>query len=248
MYNELGINDVSAGASVNPETALGVAKLSANAVANAIKPLKDSFKRIVVNTAKYTAMMVQDSIKYGDGKTLLENAIGIEAAGIIELGKNVDLATFDIDIVFDPNDEAKANMQMKIAEGSQLGYVKPEDLVMLENIDQPAMVYLYLSKKRKMYEKEAQEQANENSQVQAQANAQVAQATEQAKAQSQIDIIKAQSELEQVKNELEKERINLEYEWKEKLLKIELSGKYDIALDSANAKQSQSSDLTKVSN
>lgn len=212
MINDvIGFNSAVDASSPPVDALVGTQKLAAQASNNALRPLNESFIRIVEKLASRLTLMIQDSMEY-DNKGFI-NSISRYAVNTIKYGKKISLNEFGIKVQFMPDEEERAEILQLIAIGLQNGTLKTSDAITIKQVLKSnvklAAQYLIL-RERKNAEQKQKESAllqQQNAEVQSQS----AQAASAADAQAQAAIMEA-----------EKAKMKYEYELKNQFEEMQL--------------------------
>ncbi len=193
MINDvIGFNSAVDASSPPVDALVGTQKLAAQASNNVLRPLNESFIRIVEKMSKRLTLMIQDCMEY-DNKGFV-NSISRYAINTIKYGKKIALNEFGIKVEFLPDDDEKADITQLIALGLEQQTLKTSDAITIKQILKSnvklASQYLILREKKnaEQKQKESQDLQQQNGDVQTQS----AQSAEAAKAQSGAAIIEAE--------------------------------------------------------
>lgn len=191
----LGIPQVEAAISQNPEIGKGVSQMAMGSALDAMNYLFHAKKSILERTAGNVGILVQDSIKYYGGRTY-ENALGMETVKFVQMVKDMELRDFAVFYEYGPDAEKKQLIASIVQRGLDEKSIDAEDaLLITDEIKNPqkALALLRQIRKKKVDEQQAREMQLLKQQEQVQINS--AQAASQAKAQELQ--IEAESKMKQ---------------------------------------------------
>lgn len=154
-------------------------KQAGSASQAALQPLVKGYVRLVENTSYELAYMIQDSIE--DDVNNFALGMGESAKMIIELSKEIPLCEFGIKIEYYPDEQSRLYLEQRINNAEAKGDLRFEDAMMAQFIKNPKMLAVWMTQRRKIYQKEEMEKAKALSENQGQSAAQAAQLAEQAK-------------------------------------------------------------------
>jgi len=174
----------------NPETLVGVVNASKASAMIALEPLRQAFTNIMKSSINYLCMMVQDKAtdKYG-------MAVGDLNVKILEMGKELELASLGMDIEYEPDDIERNEMRMTLDYEVQTGNLRSEDKAYIMTLPTVKQMVNVMKIRRRQYAKEKIEIARANTEAQTQGNIAAGQATAQSKMQSELAILKAKEDL-----------------------------------------------------
>jgi hypothetical protein len=234
-------------ATPDPDSLVGIQKLSAISADNSLGTIIDAYKKIMKQSAVQIANLIQ-SICDEQEMEVYTRALGENYTRITRLGKEHSLMEMGIDIEFRPVEEQKFIMQSYINNLIKSNApFKGSDMLMINELATKdwKLAYAYLREMERQEEekqaKKAQSDMQMNAQVQqqsAQMAAQMQQMTEQVKTQGEIAVKTAEHQMDLEKLQVEKQ---LDADL------IELKGDIDLEIVEKNnsAKPKQTSDLLK---
>lgn len=174
----------------NPETLVGVVNASRAAAMVALEPLRQGFTNIMKASINYLCMMIQDKAtdKYG-------MAIGDINVKLLEMGKDLELATLGMDIEYEPDDIERNEMRLTLDYEVKAGNLRSEDKAYIMTLPTVKQMVNVMKVRRKQYAKQRMEEAAFNSEQQSKGSAMAAQAAEQARAQTELAILEQKKQL-----------------------------------------------------
>ncbi len=195
LRNEIGTNEYSEGASVNPKMGLGVLQNQVQMSNNATEFIYEGWITILQDTVKKISLLLYDSVTYGGD------------AYRSYLGKDdVKDKIFDIFIEMLPDDEARRQKEAMIQTAMSAGIIEFEDAFKIKNIKNIKLAEVYLSRAKKKKQQDDMMIAQQNSQMQAQSAIQASQVAQDGQAQ-----------LKQMEAQLVAAKIKQEWDSKEEL-------------------------------
>lgn len=174
----------------SPDTLVGVVNASRNSAMVSLEPLRQGFTNIMKNSINYLSMMIQDKVTGSYGM-----AIGDMNVKLLEMGKELQLATLGIDIEYEPDEVEKNEIRMTLDYEVKTGGLSSEDALYIKSLSNVKQMARVMKVKRAQKVKQQQELAAANSQMQAKASAEAAQAAEAARMQTELAILKAKEAL-----------------------------------------------------
>lgn len=175
LRDEIGINEYREGSTVDPKLGLGVMQQQIQSSNNATDFIYEAFLSIMEQTAIKTGLLLYDSVLYG-GKAYREY-----------LGeKDISGKYFDVSIEMLPDDVDRMFIENAIQTALSAGTLEFDDAFNIRRIakENIKLAEMYLSRAKKMKQKEQMEIAQQNTQM----NMQVQQASAHAKAQGDAQL------------------------------------------------------------
>lgn len=195
LRNEIGTNEYSEGAAVNPKMGLGVLQNQMQMSNNATEFIYEGWITILQEAVKKISLLLYDSVTYGGD------------AYRSYLGKSdVKDKIFDIFIEMLPDDEARRQKEAMIQTAMSAGIIEFEDAFKIKNIKNIKLSEIYLSRAKKKKQQDDMMIAQQNSQMQSQSAMQASQVAQQGEAQ-----------LKQMEAQLTTAKIKQEWDSKEEL-------------------------------
>lgn len=237
----IGVNEATDASTPSPEALVGIQKMAAAGTKNALRPLSEALTHIVESAADEVTRMIQDTLEYN--KEGIELSLGEAAYKILELGKDIALCDFSIQVEYLPDEEERLFLEQRIANAEANKEIRPEDAIICHSIKNTKEAAAYLMERRKAYQKEKMEESAQMSQAQAQAAAGAAKAAEEEKRLTYDMQAQYEGVLSQVKKDQQVAIDNNAHANKMKEIELEMAWKLKIA--EANARQQQTSDQLK---
>lgn len=252
MAEMVAVNSAVDASTVSKEAAVGIQKIQVNATINALRPLKTGFVNIMQRSCNNIGLMIQDSLRYGDGmKDVFMNSIGNRTTQVLEAIKEVPLRDYAITIEYEQDEQDRQDFNTAVELSLQAGLIEPSDVYVLKTITNTKVAYAYLKERERKLRKQRMDEAAANSQMQSQGSVEAAKAAEEARMQTELALKQAASELEMVKADLLKKQTELEHELGMQRMREEYQLKTGLAVtvektkvDSDN-KMVQTSDIKK---
>ena len=218
IRNVTGLNEARDGTTPDPKALVGVQKLAAANSNTATRHILESAEYLMRRIAEGVSLRISDLLEFSPHKEDYINAIGKYNVEILDDLKNLHHHEFGIFIEIGPDEVEKQMLQNHIQAAISRGELKIEDAVDIERIKNLKLANQMLKLKRK--QRDEQEQANQQANIEKQNEGllQVAQGTEQAKAQAQQIITQSEIQLEQTKAQLELQRLEAEKEGEKELI------------------------------
>lgn len=209
LINEvIGYNTAVDASSPDANALVGVQNNAIQATNNSLRPTFNAYLKLITDTAKDLALMVQDCIEY-DNEAFM-GAIGTQATKTLAYGKKLAFVQLGIKIELLPDEQEKGEINQLIQIGVANMQLTPSDVirirhVMKENVKLAAKLLVYLegkNRKAKMEESAALQKQNGDIQVQSsQAAAQATAQLDQTLTANKIAIITKESELKDFNDE-----------------------------------------------
>lgn len=174
----------------NPETLVGVVNASKASAMIALEPLRQGFTNIMKASINYLCMMVQDKAtdKYGI-------AIGDLNVKLLEMGKDLELATLGMDIEYEPDDIERNEMQLTLDYEVKSGNLRSEDKAYIMTLPTVKQMVNVMKVRRKQYAKQRLEESQANIVLQSKTNAESGTAVAEAETRKELAILKAKENL-----------------------------------------------------
>ena len=220
IRNVTGLNEARDGSTPHPDSLVGVQKLAAANSNTATKHILESWEYILKRCSEGLCLRIKDVIEYSPTKDDYINAIGKYNVEILEDLGNLDVKEFGIFIEVGPDEEQKAQLDANIQASIARGELKIEDSADIMRIQNIKVAVAMLKLKRKQREEIEQQMQQRNIQAQNEGLIQVAQQTEQAKAQAEQLTTQSKMQLEQTKSQLDMARMDKEAEKEKELLML----------------------------
>jgi len=228
IRNVTGVNDVRDASAPATDSLVGVDKMRLMASNNATRTINDAYLRLIEQTAKDVALMVQDNIENGIGIEGYYNAIGEQKVQTIKVtSKDVSLAEIGIKIEALPDAEEKAYIEQNIQSSLAAKELRLEDAIVVRrtakaNVKLAEQVLLLRRKKyqeEEMQKAQAASEANAQQQMMStQAKAQADSITTQTKAQAEMAVLDKEyalkTQLSAQEHEQEMKKVALMNEYK----------------------------------
>lgn len=163
----------------SPDTLVGVMNASKASAMVALEPLRQGFTNIMKASINYLCMMLQDKAtdKYG-------MAIGDLNVKLLEMGKDLELATLGMDIEYEPDDIERNEMRMTLDYEVKAGNLRSEDKAYIMTLPTVKQMVNVMKVRRKQYAQEKIAIARANTEAQTQSNIAAGQATAAAQQQA----------------------------------------------------------------
>ncbi len=216
IYSVIGYNQATDGTAPSSSALVGVQKLQVQSTNNSLRPLNDSFLKLIQMTAKDLGLMIQDKIEYGGGLEGFERAIGKESVEVIASAKGLPLCEFGISVVYQPDEISKAktdqyiqlaleNKTITLADAIEINKILEQD----NSLAQQVLIY-----KQKQSEKRQDEVVQKNSEANSQQQQESAQMAGQVQQQTMMAEAKTKAELLQMEYDLKARNSALEHKQK----------------------------------
>ncbi len=230
IYGVIGYNEAADGVA-NSESLVGVGEQQIRATTNSLRPLNDSFLKLIRMGASELALMIQDKIEYGGGMEGFERAIGKESIDVIKAAKGLPLCEFGITINFMPSEAEQAPVQgdIQIALGEksiELADAIQVREVLKSNVKLATQLLIYLQKKRR---KERMEEAAHNSELNSKQQQDSAGAASQGEQQTLMVDAKVKKDLMAYEYELKAKLSSQESLQRQREILLQNQGKTDAA-------------------
>ena len=173
-----------------PDTLVGVVNASQKAAAITLEPLRQSFTNIMESAINYLCMMVQDKATDSYGM-----AVGDLNVKLLEMAADLENANLGMNIQYEPDDVERQLMRMTLDFEVKSGNLRSEDAVHIMTLPTVKQMGSVMALRRKQYAKEKERIALANTQAQTQSNIQAAQASEAARAQTELAVLKAKEDV-----------------------------------------------------
>lgn len=208
-----GLNEVTDGSTINAKTLNGATSMMNQSTNNALFPIMESERGLVKRLSK--SVIERCSILLRSGElTGMIHSIGDNAMKIVSISKKLPLYDYGIIVDFLPTAADREMLMNRLNIKDSQGLIEPEDYFLIQNTRNLKMASQILAHRTKKRKERAMQEAMMQNEQNAKANADAGIAVEKEK-QNTIEI-----ELD-----MKLQLLNKEYEWKERLLKLELSGK-----------------------
>ena len=229
IYEVVGINPNIDPASATASVGLGVQDNAIDVTNDSLKPLFNTYKRLLDVSAKELALMIQDSIE-GNNEAFV-NAIGEYSTKVLEVGKKLALVQMGIKIQLLPDEKEKQDIIAMLKLGIEQNLLTASDVfrvqeAMKQDTKAAAKLLVLLeekNRKNKMAESAALQQQNGAIQMQS------AQATAEAQAQLDAQITQNKILFEQEKAKIQAQLDKAEFERTMALQQLKNEGMYTVA-------------------
>lgn len=252
MREMIAVNPAVDASTISNEAAVGIQKLQVNATINALRPLKSGYVNIMQRACNNVALMIQDSLRYGNGaKDIFINSLGNRTLEVLEAVKDIPLVDYAITIQYEQDEQERQDFNETVQLCLQQGLIEPSDVWVLKTITNTKVAYAFLKERERKLKKQKAEEAAMNSKMQSEGSVQAAQAAEQARMETEMMLKKATSELEMVKADLAESNEKLKSELRiqemetEYRLKKELAVVIETTRTTSDNKMVQTSDTQK---
>ena len=231
-----GINEVREGAKPSSEALVGIQKLQLLASNNATRQINEGYLNLIKSLGECVAMRLQDVVKYDKPLKGYVSALGSNTMKNIKIGKDLSIYDFGITLEVAPDEQEKQMLEQNIQISISQKELRIEDAILIRGLRNVKLANQMLILRRKKYQEEQQEMAQKNTQMQMQQQqqatmaasqgrqqeeqmkAQMAQASIQAKAQSDMALMKLEYQLkakyEEQMHKLKMEQLSLTNEGK----------------------------------
>lgn len=218
IYAVIGYNPATDGSEASASALVGVQKLQIQSTNNSLRPLNDSYIKLVQMVAKDLGLMIQDKIEYGGGMEGFERAIGKESIEVIKSAKGLPLCEFGISVVYAPDEAERmqTNQDIQLAlENKLINLVDAIEIrkTLKADVNLAIQVLIYKQKQRERREDEVVKNNSEANSQQQQQSAQVAgQVQEQVimtESKSKADLLKLEYDLKE-RNAFEEHKRRME--------------------------------------
>jgi hypothetical protein len=231
IYSVIGYNQATDGSAPSSTALVGVQKLQVQSTNNSLRPLNDSYIKLVEMVAKDLGLMIQDKIEFGGGLDGFIRSIGKESVEVIKSAKGLPMCEFGISVVYQPDEIEKAQTYQDIQlalENKQITYADAAEIrkVLKQDVDLAIQLSIF---KQKRKEKREDDVVQKN----AQANSQQQQESAMVAAQAQQEVImteaKSKAELMQLEYQLKNQNAAEEHARKMEEILLQNAGKIDAA-------------------
>jgi len=193
LRDNIGMNEISEGSSVNPRMGVGLAQSQLAISNNATDFNYGAFINIIEQTAKKSAILLWDSVVYG-GKAYRDYLQEDKPDGIED-------RFFNVKIEMLPSEAEKQYMDNMAQTALSAGIISFEEAFKVKRIQNIKLAEMYLSRYQKKRESMVQENAQKNSEMNAQVQQQSIQMT--AEVDAQMLQMKSQSDAQIKQMEIE---------------------------------------------
>lgn len=185
IYSVIGYNQAMDGV-VTSESLVGLQENQKQATGNSLRPLNNSYLKLVRTLSTELSLMIQDKIEYDGGIEFFSRAIGKQSIDVIKAAHGLPLCEFGINVNYAPDAMEIQKTTDKINIALQEKSIELVDAVQVEealksNTRLAVQLLVYLQKKRR---KERMEEAAHNSQLNSQQQQESAQAAAQGEQQT----------------------------------------------------------------
>ena len=220
IRNVTGLNEARDGSQPDPKALVGVQKLAALNSNTATKHILESGEYIKRRLAEGLALRINDVLDYSPTKKDYITSIGKYNVGILEhLGK-MSAHEYGIFINLGPDEEEQAKLDAAIQAAISRGELKIEDQLEIMEIRNVRLANQVLRLRREKRVADEQKMQQENIDRQNEGLIQVAQQTEQAKAQMESAKAAAQIEVDNNKAQHEMAKLQRETELEIQIIQV----------------------------
>ncbi len=223
-----GLNEARDGSTPDPKALVGVQKLAALNSNTATRHILEGGLFITRKLAEAISLRVSDVLKYSETKDQLIHQIGSYNTEILDDIKDLHLHDFGIQILVEPDEEEKAQMERDVEIALESRQITLDDAIDIREIKNVKLANELLKVKRKAKEKKDMEIEQAKIEMQTKGNIQSSQAAAKAKMEQISMEAKAKAELKNV--EIDGEIRKLEKEAELKLMLMDKEFGYQMAL------------------
>lgn len=229
IYAVIGYNQATDGSQPSSEALVGVQQIAVQSTSNSLRPLSNSFLKLIRKFTKDLGLMIQDKIEYSGTLEGFERAIGKESINVIKAAKGLPLCEFGITINYLPNEAEKAEVTNKINIALQEKSIELQDAVRVEeclksNVKLAIQLLVYLQKQRR---NERMEEAKANSQNNSQQQQESAMAASQGKMQEIQAEVQGKAQLMEMEYQLKSKLSAQESTQRKQEILLQSQGKVD---------------------
>lgn len=217
IRNILGLNELTDASTPNPDAGKKVSEIAVASSNTALGDFKFAYKYLYEETARSVVRLLPMARKKKNPGYI--EALGKESQMYSEANSDRDFLDFGItlDVGWDQEKHQSlvgaATASLKSAGGS----LRPQDIYIIQNEQNPEKAYMLLESKSKEREDEDHNKALQLSQENAKVQQQSAMVAEQAKQQT----LQMQMQFDQMKHEMDKDKLSHEAQLKAFLIKLE---------------------------
>ncbi len=204
IYSVIGYNPATDGSEPPASALVGVQKLQIQSTSNSLRPLNDSYLKLVELMAKDLGLMIQDKMEYGGGLEGFMRAIGKESVEVIKSAKGLPMCEFGIRVIYAPDEveKAQANQDIQLAlENKLLTYADAAEVRKVLKQDTDLAIQLSIFKQKQM-EKRQDQMVKNNSEANSKQQQDSAVAAAEAQQQTEMMLAKVKSDLLQQEYDL----------------------------------------------
>ncbi len=204
----IGYNSATDGSTPSVDALVGTQKLAVQSTNNTLRPLNNSYVRLIKMMAKDVSLMIQDKFEYGGGLKGFERAIGKTAIDIIEIGKRIPLCEYGITIEFLPDEVERAEVDeyIKLALTTVPAQIDVSDAIIVRQIlkSNVKLATQMLMYRKKKYQEDRIKESEAQSRMNAEQQAVGAQSAAEAEVAKTEQLLQMEQAMEQFKTEMQK--------------------------------------------
>lgn len=223
-----GLNEARDGSTPDPRALVGVQKLAALNSNTATRHILEGGLFITRKLAEAISLRISDVLEYSETKDQLVHQIGSYNTEILDDIKDLHLHDFGIQIIVEPDEEERAQVENDIQIALKGNQITLDDAIDIREVNNIKLANELLKVKRKAKEKRDMEMKKAEIDMQTKGNIQSAQAAAKAKMEQMAMEAKTKAELKNV--EIEGEIRKLEKEAELKLMLMEKEFGYQMSL------------------
>ena len=220
IRNVTGLNEARDGSDPDQKALVGVQKLAALNSNTATRHILESSEYIKRRLAEGLSLRINDVLEYSPSKKDYISAIGKYNVEILEDLGSMSAHEYGIFIELGPDEEEKAKLDALVQASVARGELKAEDVIDIMQIGSSKLAGQVLKLKRKQRMEQEQAMQRDNIDRQNQGLIQVAQQTEQAKAQAEQIKAQAEIQVEQAKSQFAMSKLERETELEMQILQF----------------------------